>query len=92
MYLTDFSFKTFTKHWVLGLDYVPSDNFWIGIGFNPKTNADMKLQGGNILSGFSGGAGISVKMFDVGVSVAKYHPSALSLLVSVSTTLGDFKL
>jgi hypothetical protein len=92
MYLTDFSFKTFTKHWVLGLDYVPSDNFWIGIGFNPKTNADMKLQGGNILSGFSGGAGISIKMFDVGVSVAKYHPSALSLLMSISTTLGDFKL
>jgi hypothetical protein len=92
MYLTDFSFKTFAKHWVLGLDYVPSDNFWIGIGFNPKTTMDMKLQGGgNILSGFSAGAGISVKMFDVGVSVAKYHPSALSLMVSVSTTLSDFK-
>jgi hypothetical protein len=92
MYLTDFSFKTFTKHWVLGLDYVPSDNFWVGIGFNPKTTMDMKLQGGgNTLSGFSAGAGISIKMFDVGVSVAKYHPSVLSLMVSVSTTLGDFK-
>jgi hypothetical protein len=92
VYLTEFSFKTFTKHWVLGLDYVPSDNFWIGVGFNPKTNIDMKLESGNILSGFSAGAGISIKMFDVGVSVAKYHPSALSLLMSISTTLGDFKL
>lgn len=92
MYLTDFSFKTFTKHLILGLDYLPSDNFWIGVGFNPKTTMDMKLQGGgNTLSGFSAGAGISVKMFDVGVSVAKYHPSVLSLMVSVSTTLSDFK-
>jgi hypothetical protein len=93
MYLPDFSFEKVAKHFVLGLDYVPSDNFWIGVGFNPKTNMDMKLQeGGNILSGFSAGAGISIKMFDVGVSVAKYHPSALSLLVSISTILGDFKL
>lgn len=87
----DSFFKTFAKHLVLGLDYVPSENFWIGIGFNPKTNMDMKLQGGNALSGFSAGAGVSIKMFDVGVSVAKYHPSALSLMVSISTTLSDFK-
>ncbi|MDR1200856.1 MAG: type IX secretion system protein PorQ [Tannerellaceae bacterium] len=91
MYLPDFSFKSFTKHWVLGLDYVPSDNFWVGIGFNPKTTIDMKLQGGNTLSGFSAGAGISISMFDIGVSVAKYHPSALSLMMSISTTLSDFK-
>jgi hypothetical protein len=92
MYLTDFSFTTFARHWVLGLDYVPSDNFWVGIGFNPKTSMDMKLQGGgNALAGFSAGAGVSIKMFDVGVSVAKYHPSVLSLMISLSTTLSDFK-
>lgn len=83
-------FKALMKHFVLGLDYVPSDNFWLAIGYNPKTASDMKLQGGNVLAGFSGGAGVRIKMFDVGVSVAKYHPSALSLLFSVSTTLSDF--
>jgi len=91
-YKDDSFFKTFAKHLVVGLDYIPSENFWLGVGFNPKTNMDMKLQGGgNALSGFSAGAGVSIKMFDVGVSVAKYHPSALSLMVSVSTTLSDFK-
>lgn len=87
----DSFFKTFFKHFVIGVDYVPSDNFWVGIGFNPKTHADMKLQGANALSGFSAGAGVKIKMFDVGASVAKYHPSALSLMVSISTTLADFK-
>lgn len=83
-------FKSFAKHLIIGIDYVPSENFWLGIGYNPKTGYDMKLQGGNTLAGFSGGAGIRIKMFDVGVSVAKYHPSALSLMLSVSTTISDF--
>jgi hypothetical protein len=51
---------------------------------------DMKLQGSNALAGFSGGAGVRIKMFDVGVSVAKYHPSALSMMLSISTTISDF--
>lgn len=89
-YKDDNFFKTFMKHLVIGIDYVPSENFWLGIGYNPKMGMDMKLQGGNALAGFSGGAGVKIKMFDVGVSVAKYHPSALSMMLSVSTTLGDF--
>lgn len=80
------------KHFVIGVDFVPSDNFWVGIGFNPKTRFDMKLSGGGTgLAGFSAGAGVSIKMFDIGASVAKYHPSALSLMISVSTRLSDFR-
>lgn len=91
-YSGDNFFQTLVKHFVLGIDYIPSDNFWLGVGFNPKTRMDMKLQGGGTgLSGFSAGAGVKIKMFDVGVSFAKYHPSALSMMLSVSTTIGDFK-
>lgn len=90
-YEGDTVFKALAKHLVIGVDFVPSENFWIGVGFNPKKNMDMKLQGGNTLSGFSAGAGVKIKMFDVGVSVAKYHPSAMSMMVSISTTLADFK-
>ena len=89
-YEEDDFFKSFIKHLVIGIDYVPSENFWLGIGYNPKRALDMKLQGGNALAGFSGGAGVRIKMFDVGVSVAKYHPSALSFMLSLSTTLSDF--
>ena len=89
-YEEDDFFKSFIKHLVIGIDYVPSENFWLGIGYNPKRALDMKLQGGNALAGFSGGAGVRIKMFDVGVSVAKYHPSALSFMLSLSTTISDF--
>ena len=52
----------------------------------------MKLSGGNALSGFSAGAGIHIKMFDVSSSLAKYHPSAMSMMVTVTTYISDFKL
>jgi hypothetical protein len=86
-YEGDSFFQTLAKHFVIGVDFVPSDNFWLGAGFNPKTQSDMKLQGGSGLSGFSAGGGVKIKSFDVGVSVARYHPSALSLMLSLSASL-----
>jgi len=86
-------FQTAVKHLVFGVDFVPSDNFWVGAGFNPKSSADMQLKdGGNRLGGFSVGAGLKVSRFDLNISVARYHPSALSLMFGVSTSLSDFKL
>lgn len=72
------------EHLALGVDFIPSDNFWLGVGYNPRIAKDMRLETGNGLSGFSCGGGIRVKSFDVGVSVARYHPSALSLLLGIS--------
>lgn len=89
-YKKDKFMKTFMKHLVFGVDWTPTENFWVGIGYNPKNTMDMKLKGGNAMAGFTGGAGVKIKMFDVGASVAKYHPSALSFMVSISTTLDDF--
>lgn len=89
-YKDDKFFKALMKHLVVGIDVVPSDNFWVGIGYNPKTAMDMKQHGGNFLTGFSGGGGVKIKMFDIGASVAKYHPSALSVMLSVSMRLEDF--
>jgi hypothetical protein len=81
--------ETALKHLVLGVEFVPSDNFWLGIGFNPKTKMDMKLTSGNRLGGFSAGGGIKVSRFNVGASVARYHPSATSLMVSISMSLSE---
>ena len=88
----DSFFQAFVKHFVIGVDFIPSDNFWVGVGYNPKTALDMKLSGGgNGLAGLSAGAGIRIKMFDVGCSIAKYHPSALSMMISLSFRLADLK-
>ena len=87
--LDDSFVQTLSKHLVFGVDFVPSPNFWIGVGFNPKVNMDMKLKSGNGMGGFSVGGGFKVSGFDVSASVARYHPSALSLMLSVSTSLSS---
>lgn len=86
LYLTKWNIN-FVEHFVAGVDFIPSDNFWLGAGYNPKVARDLKLEGGNGLGGFSIGGGVKINTFDIGVSVARYHPSALSLMVSLSKTL-----
>ncbi len=82
--------ETLAKHLVFGVDFLPSENFWIGAGYNPKANMDFKLkEGGNRLGGFSLGAGLHISKFDIGASVARYHPSALSLMLSLSMSLSE---
>lgn len=81
--------QTMLKHLVFGLEFIPSDNFWLGIGLNPKTKMDMKLTSGNGLGGFSVGGGVKVSRFNIGASVARYHPSATSLMVSITMSLAD---
>ena len=88
--LDDSFSRTLAKHLVCGVDFIPSRNFWLGIGYNPKVNMDMKLLSGNGLGGFSVGGGIKVSKFDVSASAARYHPSAISLMLSISTSLSDF--
>jgi hypothetical protein len=84
--------KTLGKHLILGVDIIPSNNFWIGIGYNIKRGSDMHLQEGNKFAGFSIGAGLKVKAFGVGCSIGQYHPSASSLMINISTSLAEMKL
>jgi len=80
------------KHLVLGVEILPSDNFWIAAGYNTKRGADLKLDEGNRMAGFSLGAGLKVKNFSFGCSAAQYHPSAMSFMINISTFLGSSQL
>jgi len=84
--------ETAMKHLVFGVEFIPTDNLWLGIGLNPKTKMDMKLLSGNGLGGFSIGGGIKVSRFNVGASFSRYHPSATSLMLSVTMSLSEINL
>ncbi|MDR0680374.1 MAG: type IX secretion system protein PorQ [Dysgonamonadaceae bacterium] len=84
--------KTLGKHLILGIDIIPSDNFWIGVGYNLKRSMDMHLQEGNIFGGFSIGAGLKVKSFSVSCAVGKYNLSATSFLFGISTSFAEMRL
>ncbi|GHT78988.1 hypothetical protein AGMMS50262_22220 [Bacteroidia bacterium] len=81
--------KTLGKHLVLGIDFIPSDNFWLAIGYNLKRASDMSLEDANKFGGFSAGAGLRVKSFSFGVSIGKYHPAATSFMLNVSTSFAQ---
>jgi len=84
----DLFMKNFIKHFIFGVDLIPSDNLWLAVGYNVKTGSDMALEQGNKLGGFSGGAGIHISSFEVSAAVAKYHPAATSVMISITNFFG----
>ncbi len=78
------------RHLVFGLDFVPSERFHIGVGYNYKTRTDMSTYARNILSGFSISAGINVKSFGVEAALAQPHTGATTFMVSLSCNINDF--
>lgn len=78
------------RHLIFAVDFIPGDNFNISLGYNYKTRTDMSTYSRSILSGFTIGAGLKVKMFGIGIALAQPHKSATSLMLNISTSLLDF--
>lgn len=72
-------FSNFFRHLTFGLQYSPSDTFYIAAGYNYKTRTDMSTYQRNFLSGISLGLGVNVKDFAIGVSYSQPHKSASTL-------------
>lgn len=76
-------FPTFFRHLAFGLQYMPSDRFYLTLGYNYKTRGDMSTYQRNFLSGFSLGMGINVSDFAIGVSFSQPHKSASTLALNL---------
>ncbi|MDE7097394.1 MAG: type IX secretion system protein PorQ, partial [Muribaculaceae bacterium] len=70
---------TLFRHLAFGLQYSPSDRFYVALGYNYKTRGDMSTYQRNFLSGFSLGVGLNVSDFAIGVSFSQPHKSASTL-------------
>jgi len=82
-------FTDLMRHLVFGLQYSPSEKFYIALGYNYKTRTDMSSYQRNFLSGFTLGAGIRVRRFGVGVSYAMPHKSASTLMLNLNWTIRE---
>lgn len=82
-------FSDLFRHLVFGLQYAPTEKFYIGMGYNYKTRTDMSAYQRNFLSGFSLGAGIRVKSFGVGIAYAMPHKSASTLMLNLNWNIFD---
>lgn len=77
------------RHLVFAADFVPSDKFHLGIGYNYKTRTDMSTYSRSFLSGFSIGAGLKLRYFGLGIALAQPHTGATTFMVNISTNLSE---
>lgn len=71
------------NHTSFAVEIKPSEQIWLGIGYDPKITYELK---GGRLNGFSFGGGIQIQRFAVTASVKNYHPSAMSFMIGLRTT------
>lgn len=77
------------RHIVFGFDFVPSERFYIGLGYNYKTRTDMSTYKRSFLSGFSLAAGMNVSRFKFALAFSQPHTGATTLMFNINMNLKD---
>lgn len=77
------------RHLIFGVQYQPSEKFYICLGYNYKTHSDMESFNNTFLSGFSAGLGFNTRGFGMGISYAMANKSASSLMLNLSYSIGE---
>ena len=75
------------NHFNIGVDIVPTNQFYIAAGFNFRRAYEMKAAGSSHAAGLSVGAGVNLKKFKFGLAYAKYHVSAPTLALTLNYSL-----
>ncbi len=78
------------RHLILGVEFLPSDKFYIGIGYNHRRHKEMNIEGYKSLAGFSFGAGVKLYKFQVGFGMTQYQVKNYAYQFSISTNINDF--
>ena len=78
--------KKLFRHVLIGVEYLPTDNFYIALGYNYKKREQFS-SGGGFMTGFSAGAGISIKKININASIAQHHISGTSFMMGLNLLL-----
>jgi hypothetical protein len=95
---SDDVFTQFLRHAIIGVEFIPTKNFSLGIGYNYQRKRELSVsnvsdQVGLLsnASGLSGGINLKISKFSFSYAIAKYHLSGSSNTLSVSFNLSEFK-
>ncbi len=78
------------RHLILGIEFLPSDKFYLGVGYNHRRHKEMSIEGYKSLAGFSFGAGVKLYKFQVGFGMIQYQRKNYAYQFSISTNINDF--
>ncbi|MBJ6116998.1 type IX secretion system protein PorQ [Pontibacter sp. BT310] len=76
------------RHFVVGTEFIFSKNFQLRAGYNHLRRKELRLQNKAGGAGFSLGAMLRVRAFELNYSSAFYHPSGAGHYVTISTDTG----
>ena len=79
------------RHMILGIELVPSDNFYVAVGYNHRRRQELGVSEKMSTTGFSWGFGFRVYKFHFAYGSARYHLAGSSNHFSISTNLSDFR-
>lgn len=77
------------RHLVFGVDFIPSDRFFVALGYNYKTRTDMSTYSRSFISGFSLAAGLNLRRFNVSLAFAQPHSGATTLMLNLNLNIND---
>ena len=78
------------RHLVFGIEFLPSRNFYVAAGLNPRRRQELKVDSKISTVGYSWGFGFRVYKFRFGYSSARYHLASSSNHFSITTNISDF--
>ncbi len=76
------------RHFVIGTEFILSKNFQVRAGYNHLRRKELRLDNASGGAGFSAGAMLRVRAFELNYSSAFYHPAGASHYITVSTDTG----
>ena len=77
------------RHLVFGVDVLPTNNIYLGIGYNYRMRTDMATYKRDFMSGLSVCGGLKVRAFGVGAAFARPHSGATTMMFNLTASIGE---
>ncbi|MCU4162555.1 type IX secretion system protein PorQ [Carboxylicivirga caseinilyticus] len=83
-------FDQLMRHMVIGIEFIPSENFWVDFGYNHRRRKELSIGSKMSTVGYSWGFGFKVYKFKFAYGSARYHLSGTSNHFTLTARLSDF--
>jgi hypothetical protein len=78
------------RHMIFGLEFIPTKNFYINMGYNYKRREELKIQDKMSSVGFTWGFGFKIYKFRISYGRARYHLAAAANHFTINVNLNEF--
>lgn len=78
------------RHFVIGVEIVPTNNFYLAVSYNYRRRSEMRIETSPKIVGLSFGAGIKLSKFNISYALASYHLAGMSHHISLGLNLSEF--